>query len=398
MKAVGIVSEYNPFHLGHLRHLQMVREHFGEETVIVCALSGDFVQRGEPAVFSKAARAEMAVCCGADLVAELPAVWSLQSAEGFSDAALSILCKLGVSALSCGAEDPEDILPVAEALLSKGFEQRLRLHLCENPGESYAAEREAVLRELIGDQAAILRRPNDILAVEYARTIRRKGYAMDFLPVQRTGAGHDASSEGTVRSALDLRGRLENGEDIAPFIPEPAAAVIRRETEAGRGPVLPKNLEQAFLALLRAKNEKDFLTVSDCDAALAARITGALRRSAFLDEVYTAAATKRYTLARVRRVCTCAAMGIPQELQREEPPYLRVLAANERGRRWLKELGKAEPELPLLTKPADAPTLGEKPAEAMALSSRIHDLVALAYRDGADRVCGMDYRISPRIL
>ncbi len=400
MNAVGIVSEYNPFHLGHLFHVEKIRESEGENTVILSALSGDFIQRGEPAVFSKYARAEMAVRCGVDLVAELPAVYSLRSAEGFAEAGVSILHRLGAGVLSCGTEMAEkgEAEEIAALLLSEDFEQTLRKRIRTSPGESYASMREKCVRSLIGEKAEILRNPNDILAVEYLKSIRKNGYAMRFLPVKRIGPAHDTLSSGPVRSAREIRGLLAEGKDISSFLPEKVFNILRREIEAGRGPVAIESLEQALLSRLRILTAEDFVCTEDCDEELAERILGAVLTRPGAETIFLAAKSRKYTLARVRRVCFCAALGITERMQKQEAPFIRVLAASERGCQWLKELKNASPDVPVLLKPADARRIGEKSGEFMKFLSMVHDFYALAYENREDRLCGMDYRESPRIL
>ena len=400
MNAVGIVSEYNPFHFGHLFHLEKIRKIEGEDTLILCALSGDFVQRGEPAVFSKYARAEMAVRCGADLVAELPAIWSLQSAEGFSEAAVSILYRMGATALSCGVESVEEqeAEAIASLLLSSEFERKMKERILAAPEEAYAFVREETLRSYIGERTDILRNPNDILALEYRKSILKHSYPMRFLPVKRTGSAHDSISEGTVRSAFDIRNMLSGGKDISRFLPEESCRIMKRETEALRGPVFLNNLEQALLARLRSMTAEDVLQCGDCSRELSERIIAAVHAQPYPEEVFLAAKNRKYSLSRVRRVCFCAALGIKSQMQKTQPPYIRILAANEKGCQWLKERKKTAPGLPFLMKPADVRLIGRECKCAMELSSKIHDFYALSYRSREDRVCGMDYRESPKIL
>lgn len=397
MDAVGVVAEYNPFHLGHEYHLKQVRNRTGEGTVIVCVLSGDFVQRGEPAAFYRLARAEMALDSGADLVVELPAMWSLRSAEGYAEAAVSILRDLKVEALSCGVEtaDESALREVPELLLSAAFEKAFQQNLKLRPGESYASVRQQVLRDLAGTKADLLSTPNNILAVEYRKAILKSGYEMAFFPVERTGVQHDGHSEGQVRSASQLRQMLAAGQDICPHLPEETGKIILREIRAGNGPVLLQDLEQGLLARLRERGPEDLTAAGDCDADLAERIHRAVAEKGSFEEVLSAAKTKKYALSRVRRVCMLSALGVRREDIPDRPPYIRLLAANGRGRLFLKERRKAFPELPLLAKPADAPALGETSGRMMELSSRIHDFYVLANADPRKRRCGMDYRESP---
>ena len=165
MQTAGIICEYNPFHLGHLRQLQLVRAQLGEDAAIVCLMSGNYVQRGEPAIFDKCVRARAAAEAGADLVLELPVTAVLRSAEGFAAEGVRILSALGCGYLSFGCEsgDGAAIWRVAKASVSRGYEALLHEQIRQ--GSSYAAARQQAMRQL-GWGAELLERPNDILAVE----------------------------------------------------------------------------------------------------------------------------------------------------------------------------------------------------------------------------------------
>ena len=163
MQTVGVICEYNPFHLGHARQLGLIRQQLGPEAAIVCLMSGNYVQRGEPAVFDKCVRARAAVEAGASLVLELPVTYALRSAEGFAAGGVSILSRLGCGFLSFGCEsgDGDAIFRAAEASRSSEFEQTLHANI--QTGLSYAAARQRAL-EALGQDGQLLTRPNDILA------------------------------------------------------------------------------------------------------------------------------------------------------------------------------------------------------------------------------------------
>ena len=164
MAIAGIICEYNPFHLGHRKQFAMVREALGGDTVIVCLMSGSFVQRGAPAVFDKSLRAEAALRCGADLVLELPVPVSLSSAEGFAAGGVGILSELCTHlAFGCESADDRSLEQTVQGLLDPGFSHRLRQAL--DSGISFPAAREAALSAM-GISPALLRSPNDTLAVE----------------------------------------------------------------------------------------------------------------------------------------------------------------------------------------------------------------------------------------
>ena len=167
MNIIGIVGEYNPFHSGHEYHIQQSRQALGGDCPVVCVMSGDFVQRGEPAIYSKFARAEAACRCGADLVVELPLPWSLSSAEGFARGAVYLLSKLGATHLSFGSEagELEPLETIAQTLLDPAVNGEIRQVLSSDASLSYAVARQKALETRLGELSAQLELPNNILAV-----------------------------------------------------------------------------------------------------------------------------------------------------------------------------------------------------------------------------------------
>lgn len=225
MKTVGIVAEYNPFHAGHRKQFDRVKAEFGGETAIVCAMSGNYVQRGAPAVMDKTLRAKAAVACGADLVVELPTTVSLSSAEGFAAGGVGILSKL-CDALCFGAEtgEAELLMETARALLSEDFSPLLRREL--DGGKSFPAARADALSRM-GLSGEILRRPNDILAVEYCKAILAQQSPMTPFPIRREGGYHDQTPDRENPSATAVRRLMLTGEPWDSFVPEPARAVLK---------------------------------------------------------------------------------------------------------------------------------------------------------------------------
>ena len=329
MKVVGIICEYNPLHLGHRKQLGLVRQHFGEDTAVVCLMSGNFVQRGAPAVFDKSCRAEAAVRCGADLVLELPLEYCLSSAEGFASGGVSILAPF-CDVLSFGAEtgDADSLMNTARALLSEEFRVYLREKL--DTGLSFPAARQAAL-EAMGSGAAMVAKPNDILAVEYCKAILAQGGAMEIHPVQRGGDYHDERPDREDPSATALRKMMISGEDWLPYVPQEAAECFRtaqvHTLEAG---------ERAVLTKLRAMTEADFSAVPYGSEGLWRKLMHAVRHKGTLEEILTAVKSKRYTRTRLDRMVMCAFLGLTEEDMKRKPPYVRVLALNDRGRAVLK--------------------------------------------------------------
>ena len=393
---LGVVCEYNPFHSGHLYHLRESRKTAGEEAVLVCVMSGDYVQRGEAAVFSKYVRAEAAVACGADLVAELPLPWCLSSAEGFARGAVGLLGALGAERLCFGSESGETgpLTELARLVLEPDFLAVVKRRISADPSLSFAAARQLEAETRLGEKAKRLSDPNDILAVEYGKAIQTLGLSMQPLAVKRIGSGHDrADGEGPL-SASALRDRLYAGETLGNEIPDAAAAVFRREREAGRALLIRNALELPMLARLRLLDEEAFLDLPDAADGLGRRLYRAVREEPGLDAILDAVKTKRYALSRIRRLCLCACLGVKAGMADGVPPYARVLAADGKGRALLRErAGSAS--IPILTKPAAVRELSADCEALFTLGAQAHDFYVLGCPSREERRPGGDWRASP---
>ena len=390
---VAVICEYNPFHSGHARHLRLTRAAFPEEAV-VCVMSGAFTQRGEPAILEKCARAEMAVRNGADLVVELPAAFAVAGARDFASGCVQAAELLGAETLSFGSECGDlALLRRAAAILDdeSAFSDSLRAEL--EKGEGFAAARFHAIQKIDPEAAEILRTPNDILGVEYLRALKVHG--MRGFAVKRLGAGHDEPlTETGYPSASALREALKNGKTawLSEHMPETAFAVLEREITAGRAPVLPEVLESAVFACLRDYAPEDFLRFADFPEGegLEYRLRDALRENGTLDAVCAAADSKRTPTARIRRAIWRSFLRLPREWSHEVPPFLRVLALNERGAEILKTA-----KIPILSRSRQAESLDERGKQWFRADERAGDLFALGYPEKTLRVCGNEKRLRP---
>lgn len=397
MVIAGIVAEYNPFHNGHDLHIAATREKLGEDTGIVCCMSGDFVQRGEPAQWSKFARAEAAVRCGVDLVFELPVQWALSSAEGFARGSVGLLDSLGVvDYLSFGSEcgSVEPLEHIAEALLDPVVNAEIRAGC--GTGESYAVVRQRVLEGRLGQEGALVALPNNILAVEYIKAIYDLGSRIKPLTVLRTGAQHDRTSEGNIRSASEIRTMTSVGKNVSAYMPRAAYAVIERERAQGRGPVLMGELEGALLSRLRMLDKAGFAALPDAGEGLENRLLAAVEEPT-LDGVLAAAKSKRYALARLRRMCMCACTGVKAGMNEGTPPYARLLAASARGREILRRI-EGRSRIPVVTKSAMGRKLPYDARVCFELNAEAHDLFVLGCPAVTERRGGGDWRATPTVL
>lgn len=397
MRALGIVCEYNPFHFGHLYQMEESRRMCGD-AVVVCVMSGDFVQRGEAALMDKFARAEAACRCGADLVVELPLPWCLSSAEGFARGAVSLLDAVGCTWLSFGSETDrlQELEALAEKLLEEKTRERIRDCLSGNALLSYAEARQLTLEETLGETAALLAKPNCILAVEYLKALNQGIGAMRPLAVRRIGAGHDENTESTFRSASQLRSMFERGEDLGVYLPPPSAEVLRRE-QAVRACRNPEVLELALRSRLYGLREEDFDRLPDASDGAGRKLYKTLREGRSLEETVQSASSRRYTKARMRRMLLCAALGVKGEDSGGLPPYARLLAANEKGRAFLAEMRESI-RIPVVTKPASVKKLDQHAQELFSLGSAAHDLYVLQKFSNETTPLGEDWRKGPFVV
>lgn len=335
MAAVGIVCEYNPFHLGHEKQLRMARELLGGSTPVVCLMSGNFVQRGAPALFDKTVRARAAVECGASLVLELPVTCALSSAEGFARGAVEIFDRLGaVDTLCFGSEtgDAAALVRAAEAMTAPAFTQALRLALTD--GLSYPAARQRALEETLGD-GALLTSPNDILAAEYCKALFERRSRIRPLAVRREGGYHDETPDAENPSATAVRASLLRGESWRQLVPEAAAAVYD-----GAARYTLTSGERAVLARLRGMPEAEWAQLPFGSEGLWSKLRRAVQTERSVEEILCAAKSKRYPRTRLQRMLMCGYLGIDAQTLLREAPYVRVLAFDEKGRALLREMRK----------------------------------------------------------
>lgn len=333
MKTVGIICEYNPLHLGHKKQIDRIREEFGDETAIVCTMSGNFVQRGAPAIIDKSMRAKAAVLCGADLVLELPVTTALSSAEGFAAGGVEILSQM-CDTLCFGAEtaDKTALLDTARALLSEEFPPLLRAQL--DTGKSFPAARAAALA-IMGLSEDILSQPNDILAVEYCKAILAQSSPMVPFPIRREGSYHAEIVDAENPSATAVRNLMLIAHNWRSCVPKPARQIFENaplhSISAG---------ERAILAKLRTMTDAEFEALPYGSEGLWRKFMHACRSQATLEEILAATKSRRYTRTRLDRMVMCAFLGITRDMLEAEVPYIRVLAFTDKGRGILKEAKK----------------------------------------------------------
>lgn len=406
MRVAGIIAEYNPFHNGHAYHLRKAREETGAEYVVI-VLSGPFTQRGEPAIADKWARARMALACGADLVLELPFAYAAQSAEWFARGGVAILERTGIVTDLCFGMETSDLAPLAGIARAAAnetgqFKRALKRSLRE--GLSFPAARAEALAGCLGDANPALKemvkQPNNILAIEYLKSLLLLKSAVNPVGIPREGAGyHEESASGTYASASHIRRLLREGRiaAAAPYMPAEACSILRECAGAGRGPIYPEHFDTAVLTCLRRATPHEIAQWPDVAEGLENRLHRLAQETTCVEELVEAAATRRYTSARIRRILFYGLVGLTKrELDGFKraggPAYLRVLGFKDSGIPLLKAI-RQNAKLPLVMSPAKAiRELASKTARVqLLLDIRAQNLYDLGMPDAGNRKGNADY-------
>ena len=392
MQATGIIAEYNPFHNGHQYHIRQAKR-LTQQPVIV-AMSGSFMQRGEPAILSKWQRAALAVSCGADLVLELPCAFTLRSAEFFAQGGVSLLAASGcVNALCCGVESADcDFPALARIACDAGVQEQLQALLRQ--GTSYASAWEQLFAAHSEKLEKPLSSPNDILALSYTQAILRHGYDIEPLYVQRQDSGYNSTEiNSTLASATAIRQALATGN--ASWQQAVPHAVQDALPHAGYDASL---LWQLICYRLRLLSPAEIAARTECSEGLENRLKQAADCGS-LAEAVAACSSKRYTASRCRRLLLQLLCDVPREAwAQQHAAYLRVLAFNDTGRQLLKQMKKTA-SLPLITKLGRGWQYDVGQAEAchtqLALELKATDVWSLLQKRPELNRQGNDYYLSP---
>ncbi len=394
-EVVGVICEYDPFHLGHAQQFALIREALPQAR-IVCVMSGCFTQRGMPALHAPAFRARAALRAGADVVLELPALFALREAEHFALGGVSILHGLGfVTHVSFGCENQElGLLQEAAALLESptaAMKARLKAELAL--GKPFAAAQSAALEaELKAAKSMacppsgaaplamndLLCAPNNILGISYLRAFQRLGSRLIPLPVLRVGSYHAKDLAGAgfpsataVRAAL-LRGDFQKAEEACAY-------PLSQETFCP-----PDALDAVLLSTLRRMSKGELSALPDCSEGLENRLFAACRAAAHRGELLQLLKSKRYTHARLSRLLTHGLLGVTQALQAQYPlpTHTRLLGFRQESEALLSAF--RESSLPIIAKAAQGPMADP----SYRLDQTAYDLWAL----GAKKPAGLMLR------
>ena len=325
MRIIGIVAEYNPFHNGHKYLIDSVKR---DGDIVVAVMSGNFVQRGDVAIFDKSTRTAAALCNGVDLVVELPVEASLASAKDFAFSAVETLCKMGVTHLAFGSEsgDCERIIRAVDAVCDSRVDTALKTHL--SCGLTYPTALSRAVSEIYGDDVcAVIDNPNDTLALEYLLAIKKIGANITPIAIKRKGAMHDKCGENDITSAMHIRKMIYQGDDYSRFVSDNAYAIYKNCDFANL-----QNAESAVLWQLRQMSADDFANYDVSCEGLHNRIYNAVQDAVSIEDLYEKIKTKRYTLARIKRAVLTATL----KTHNMKSPYVRVLGFTKSGEMLLK--------------------------------------------------------------
>lgn len=348
MKILGIVAEYNPFHNGHKYHIDAAKEIVNPDAVF-CVMSGNFVQRGEPAIYNKFIRANCAVNNGIDIVFELPLFASLSSAENFAMQAISILNNAGVTHLAFGCENDDIKLldKIANIIVEESDKYKELLKVNLKKGVSYPKAREIAISEIISRDNGlggnpppiindVLKSPNNILAIEYLKSLKKLKSNIIPVPIKRYKTDyHSLETTDNIASASAIRNMIKLKSDISKFVPE----IINKKT------IFVEDFEQMLMYKLRSSTKEDFLSLQDVNEGLENAFINAVTTSITLNEIIEKVNSKRYTLSRIKRILFNLLLEVPKDNQLV---YLRILACSLNGKKFLPFLSQTS-SLPIVT-------------------------------------------------
>ena len=383
MKTGAVIAEYNIFHNGHKYLIDCMRK---ECSAVVAIMSGNMVQRGDVAITDKWTRAKMALLNGVDLVIELPSVYALNTAQKFAFGAVNILNSLNIiDELYFGSEDGDTakLIHAAELLENEPPEISEKIKALLDSGLNYPTARQMAYENLLSD---ILKTPNNILAIEYIRSLMQLNSSITPKTTERTGTGyHDLHAEDNIASASAIRNMIKSGENYSEYIPlNICTDFIQYDL---------KNIDNIILHTLRNADVEYIKNINDVSEGLENRIKKLSYDYGTVQSLIDNIKTKRYTRTRINRIVLSCVLGLTKDLCAKTPSYVRVLGMNKTGMSLLNRIKDAS-DLHIITKTADF----KQNDEIFNAEIRTTDLFALACNDADKRISGLDFKTSPVII
>lgn len=359
-KVLGIVAEYNPFHNGHFYHMQESKK-ITEADSCICVISGNFTQRGEPSIVNKWAKTYMALCCGADLVIELPTIYSISSAENFASGAIKIFDSLKiVTDISFGAEcnDLATLNNIANVFYSEPANYKTILNHELKRGLSYPMARENAVLMYLNDikrYANVLSNSNNILAIEYLKALKQQKSMIQPNIVPRKNVYYnDQKIVDDFASATAIRKLMLNREyaEVRKVVPRSTYQIIGEEYKKNHIILGIKKYEKEIIYALRVMPIEEIQNLPDVNEGLEFTIKKAASETNDIEELIEKVKSKRYTQTRIQRILLYVLLGITKkdmEDSKKMVPYVRVLGFNSRGKILVSEIMNQNPKLNMIT-------------------------------------------------
>jgi predicted nucleotidyltransferase len=403
MSITGVIVEYNPLHNGHIHHLKKARQ-ITDCSNIVAVMSGNFVQRGEPAFINKWTRTRIALESGVDLVIELPVIYANSSAEGFAFGAVSILNNIGIVDNVCfGSELGNlDVLSViADILLEEPQEYKSFLQTHLKSGISYPRARQNALSDYIivknlsiKDIGDVIFNSNNILSIEYLKSLKRLSSKIKPFTIQRVNNKYnDKNITGSISSATAIRKNFNNFS-VIQSLPSYSYDAVIKDCKEGKGPVTLSDFSDLIIYKLRDMDVGNIRNLIDVSEGLENRIKKAAENSRTVEELIHSIKNKRYTATRIQRILINSLLNITKDLHAKiqtPPEYIRVLGFNKHGKELIKQMSKTCP-FPIITNPSN------KDIDLLKYDISATDVYVLGYKNSIYKFGRQDLKIPPVVI
>ena len=388
MKNYAIISEFNPFHNGHAYLVKRCREHGA--THITAIMSGNFVQRGEPAIFPNHIRALTALKTGVDLVIELHLPFAVSNAQQFAENGTSVADAMNcVDCIAFGSEcgDITSLNELSSLIISENFQKKLKEQI--STGISYPSALTNTMKIINPSLVPLMSEPNNILGIEYIKAVYKLGSPIKPVTFKRIGDSYnDTSASSEFASAASIRRLIYENKSFKKYVPENSVDILLSEIEKGNIASLSEN-ERGFILKLRQMSANDIAAIADVNEGLENRIKTAVMNSTSLEKIIERTKSKRYTYARIRRILLACLLNIKKSYLTEKAPYIRVLGFNSRGAEILSCV-KQKSVVPLITKIRKAESLSPAEKAFLALEINAGDIYYTFTKN--IKPCGEEYR------
>lgn len=384
MSVVGVIAEYNPLHNGHMYHLQQAMQRANASYAIV-VMSGNFVQRGEPACTDKYTRAEWALQAGADIVLELPSVFANSSAQLFAEGAVRLLNATGVVtdlAFGCEQASLQTLNDLLDIIVNEPAEYKTCLKIHMKAGKSYPRARYDALQELGVPNSMLqeLVKPNNILAIEYLRSLKRIRSSIKPLPIERIGSDYnDAYLTGEFSSATAIRNAVQAGDNsVTDALPLFVSGAMRFDDQF---PLTANDVGAMMLYKIRSMTLDDIANIPDVTEGFEQAIHSASKNAVNADAFFESIKSKRYTMARCKRIGMGALLGITKQLQddmlEDSNLYFRVLGIKRSARSLLSAIA-AISNVPIIMRNSDIYKCTETAKSSLEIDAFSTDILSYA--------------------